>query len=154
MTSPSQGDQFEREKNGGVGTTPPPPFQLTSSISFTTLAPGGQESGTPWIQLYSNALHGGTITYPTASQATCTTTYQVLVIDRQTLAEKSYACYDTDAALINALAQFVPIRVWRCRTSSSWERPCFTTLVPSSTRPISAAPTTARVLRPCDRRAT
>lgn len=108
MTSPAQGNQVEREKNGGVGTTPTAPFQLTSSISFTTLAPGGQASGAPWIQLYSNALRGGTITYPTASQATCTTTYQVLVIDRQTLAEKSYACYDTDAALSNALAQLVP----------------------------------------------
>jgi hypothetical protein len=98
--------RFKWQTNGGVGATPAPePFQLTSAIGFTTLAPGGQASGSPWIQLASNALHGGTVSYPTPSQATCTTTYQVLVLNRQTLGETSYNCYDSDTNLTTALAQ-------------------------------------------------
>lgn len=69
---------------------PEPPFQLTSSIGFTTVAPGGQSSSQPWIQLYSNALAGGTVGYPKASETTCSTLYQVIVLDRATLAELSY----------------------------------------------------------------
>ena len=54
-----------------------------------------------------DAFRGGVVTYPT-SDTTCTTTYQVLVIDPQTLAETSYNCYDTDAELTTALGQLVP----------------------------------------------
>ena len=98
---------FTWEKGGDTDAPTEAPFQLAAAIGFTTLAPGGQAAGAPWIQLSSNAFRGGVVTYPT-SDTTCTTTYQVLVIDRQTLAETSYNCYDTDAALTTALGQLVP----------------------------------------------
>lgn len=105
-----QGGSRDREKVGfkwqgnGTVTLTEAPFELSSAIGFTTLAPGGQASGTAWIQLYSNALRGGTASYPTASQSTCTTTYQVLVLDRQNVGEASYNCYDSDSALSTALS--------------------------------------------------
>jgi hypothetical protein len=98
---------FEWQGNSsGVGATPAP-FYPPPAVGFTTLAPGGQQSGA-WIQLSSNALHGGTETYPSSSETTCASTYQVLVLDRQTLAEISYSCYDTDATLSAGLALLVP----------------------------------------------
>jgi hypothetical protein len=99
---------FSWEKDGDTEAPTEAPFQLAPAIGFTTLAPGGQAAGAPWIQMSSNGFRGGVVTYPKASDTTCTTTYQVLVIDRQTLAETSYACYDTDAELTAALGKLVP----------------------------------------------
>ena len=98
---------FTWEKGGDTDAPTEAPFQLAAAIGFTTLAPGGQAAGEPWIQLSSNAFRGGVVTYP-MSDTTCPTTYQVLVIDRKTLAQTSYNCYDTDAALTTALGQVGP----------------------------------------------
>ena len=79
---------------------------LAPSLAFTTVSNGGQYDKNPWFQIYSNALNGGTISYP--SESPCTGVYQIVAINRQTLAEDSYACYGDDKSFTEALAALNP----------------------------------------------
>lgn len=79
------------------------PMQLTPSVAFTTVSPGGQPAGDSWFDILSNATNGGNTVYPSSSDTACTTRYQVVVLDRKNLTETSYACYADDATLTSAL---------------------------------------------------
>jgi hypothetical protein len=81
-------------------------LQLAPVLAFSTKTPGGQVSGTPWFQIYSNALNGGTMTYPSGDP--CTGQYQIVAINRQTLQADSDACYADDASFSAALAALNP----------------------------------------------
>lgn len=83
---------------------------LTPLQGFTTIGPGG---GSPngWIQIYSNQGRGSTTVYPKGPA--CTTTYQVLALNRSDLKPKQddnyvdgYQCFDDDASLTAALNAF------------------------------------------------
>ncbi|MBV9678113.1 MAG: hypothetical protein JO185_17375 [Acidobacteriaceae bacterium] len=79
---------------------------LAPALGFTTVSTGGQYGSNPWFQIYSNALNGGTMSYP--AESPCTGVYQIVAINRQTLQEDSYACYGDDASFASALAALNP----------------------------------------------
>lgn len=100
---------FSWKPSKDIDLTDPTAMQLTPTVAFTTLAPGGQvNNGDPWFQIYSNALNGGTRTFPLTTDRTCTTPYQVVVLDRQKLSERSYECYADDESLQIGLKSLVP----------------------------------------------
>ena len=80
---------------------------LPPSIAFKTLTPGGFAQGSAWIQI-------GSQTYPTDANLNCSFTnsaqYLVIVLDRQTLTEKTSApesspyCATSSAALSSYLS--------------------------------------------------
>lgn len=82
---------------GDSATTLPP------SVSFSTLAPGGQQSGSAWVSIVSNLVAGGGGDFPASTHATCSERYQVLQLDRAKLTETDYQCYADDASLTAAL---------------------------------------------------
>ena len=100
--------EFNWKASTDLDLTDPAALQLTPSVAFTTVAPGGQKPGQPWIQIYSNALNGGTRTFPQSTDTTCATNYQVLQLDRKTLKEISYACANDSASLKTILQGFKP----------------------------------------------
>lgn len=77
-------------------------MQVTPSVSFTTTSPGGRSGTNTWFEIYSNALKGGTATFPNSSDS-CSSTYQVVQIDSSKLTETSFGCYNDDASLTAAL---------------------------------------------------
>ncbi len=74
---------------------------LPAAVGIRTVTPGG---GSPWIGIFSNQGAGSTTKYPETTS--CTTTYQVLALNRRTLAFESYNCYDNDHDLTAALKLF------------------------------------------------
>lgn len=77
-------------------------ISLSPALAFTTVSNGGQYGTNPWFQIYSNALNGGTMSYP--SETPCTGVYQIVTLNRQTLQQDSYVCYPDDASFATALA--------------------------------------------------
>ncbi len=77
-------------------------MQLAPSVTFTTVTPGGRSGTNAWFEIYSNALNGGTASFPKSGD-TCSSTYQVVQIDRFKLTETSFGCYNDDASLTAAL---------------------------------------------------
>jgi hypothetical protein len=100
--------EFSWNPSKDIDLTDSSAMQLTPSVAFSTLHPGGQPSGASLFQIFSNALNGGTQGYPLATDQTCTTAYQVIVLDRKKLTEKSYSCYADDASLQIGLKALVP----------------------------------------------
>ena len=81
-----------------------PLTEMSPTYGFTTVTSGGSsDPSKPWISIYSNALRGGTVTFPSSSDTPCTTVYQILLLDRRSLTEEGYSCYDTDAEFTAAL---------------------------------------------------
>jgi hypothetical protein len=89
-----------RGPGGGVGDNA---TNLPPSVSFETLAPGGQRSGSAWVSIVSNLVAAGGGDSPAADYKTCSGRYQVLQLDRTNLTETDFQCYDDDASLTDAL---------------------------------------------------
>lgn len=80
--------------------------RLPATIGLTTTGPGGRS---PWIAISNNALGGTTTYFPRDGDTPCGTQgkiYQVLALNRKTLEEVSYTCYNDGASLKQALAGF------------------------------------------------
>jgi hypothetical protein len=75
---------------------------LPPSVTFNTLSPGGWKIGSPWIEVNGQQLPG------TISPACTGAKYVVVVLDRQTLLEKTAApkspeCFNDSASMAYAL---------------------------------------------------